>query len=215
MTTPRRALVVVDIQQEYFDGPLEVQYPRVEDSLERVIAAIDAATAAGVPIVVVQHSAGDQAPIFNPTTKGFSLHPAVEKRRTESWTSITKSFGSVFAGTGLADRLWAESIDTVTLVGYMTNNCILASAAEAETHGIAVEVLSDATGAISIANAAGQVDARTVHETLMAVLHSNFAAVARTDEWARALESGRALDKDDLPTSAQAGAARFGTEAEG
>ena len=209
MTTPHRALVIVDVQQEYFDGPLAVQYPPVRDSLARITAAIDAATAAGAPVVVVQHTSGDDAPVFNPTTPGFALHPDIEQRRTASWKAVTKQFGSVFAGTDLVDWLRENAIDTVTLVGYMTNNCIIASAAEAETHGIAVEVLSDATGAISIANAAGQVDARTVHETLMAVLHSNFAAVADTDAWAQALEAGAALPQDNLVASAQAGAARF------
>ncbi|MFG3423025.1 hypothetical protein [Micromonospora sp. NPDC047730] len=42
----------------------------------------------------------------------------------------------------------------------MTNNCVPASAAEAETHGPAAEVLSDATGAINSANEAGFAGAR-------------------------------------------------------
>ena len=46
-------------------------------------------------------------------------------------------------------------VDTVTLVGYMTNNCVLASAVEAEFLGFTTEVLSDATGAINLANDAG------------------------------------------------------------
>ncbi|WP_342772602.1 hypothetical protein [Arthrobacter crusticola] len=59
MSTPRRALVLVDVQQQYFSGLLEVQYPPHEQSLPQTTAAIDAATDAGVPIVVVQHSAGE------------------------------------------------------------------------------------------------------------------------------------------------------------
>ncbi|MDQ0674449.1 nicotinamidase-related amidase [Pseudarthrobacter siccitolerans] len=27
MSTPRRALILIDVQQQYFDGPLEIQYP--------------------------------------------------------------------------------------------------------------------------------------------------------------------------------------------
>lgn len=209
MTSPNRALVLIDVQQEYFDGPLKVQHPPVRTSLGQITAAVDAATSAGIPVIVVQHTAGDQAPIFNPTTRGFALHPDIESRRSSDWTSVTKRFGSVFADTGLAEHLHTRGVDTVTLVGYMTNNCVIASAAEAETHGIAVEVLSDATGAISISNDAGEVDARTVHETLMAVLHSNFAAVASTQTWMSALTDARSLAKGNLPASAQAGAARF------
>jgi hypothetical protein len=42
----------------------------------------------------------------------------------------------------------------------------------------------------------------------MTLLHSNFAAVATTDAWIEALGAGEALPKDDLGSSAVAGAAR-------
>lgn len=209
MTTPARALVLIDIQQEYFTGPLEIQYPAPTESLPRIIAAIDAAEANGIPVVVVQHTAGDDAPVFNPTLPGFALHPEIEQRRTPAWKAITKQYGSVFAGTDLVDWLQENSVDTVTLVGYMTNNCIIASAAQAETIGIAAEVLSDATGAISISNDAGHVDAETVHTTLMALMNSNFAAIESTDAWITALADGETLPKDNLPSSAMSGAKRF------
>lgn len=86
---------------------------------------------------------------------------------------------------------------------------IIATAAQAESHSIIAEVLSDATGAISISNAAGSVDAKTMHTTLMALLHSNFAAVSTTAAWTTALKTGEALPKENLPTSASAGAQHF------
>ena len=51
MTSPRRALVLVDVQRDYFDGPLEIQYPPHADSLARITQAIDTATQAGVPVI--------------------------------------------------------------------------------------------------------------------------------------------------------------------
>jgi nicotinamidase-related amidase len=208
MTSPRRALVLVDVQQEYFGGPLEIQHPPHTESLPRIVAALDAATAAGVPVVAVQHTAGQGAPVFDPTTPGFELHPDVESRRTDAWKSVVKTYGSVFAGTDLLEWLRDHEVDTITLVGYMTNNCVIASAAEAETHGLAAEVLSDATGAIHIANAAGFADARTVHSTLLALLHSNFATVADTATWSDAVTAGVSLPRSDLGTSAVTGAQR-------
>ncbi|WP_120337389.1 isochorismatase family protein [Cryobacterium soli] len=207
MNSPRRALILVDVQQDYFSGPLEIQYPPHTASLPRITAAIDTATSAGIPIAVIQHCSGDAAPVFNPTTDGFALHPDVENRRRPEWKSMTKQFGTVFAGTDLLDWLREREIDTITLVGYMTNNCILASAAESETHGLAAEVLADATGAINIANEAGFADAKTVHMTLMALLHSNFAAVATTEAWTEAVAATSALPKGDLGSSAVLGAA--------
>ncbi|MFP3693699.1 cysteine hydrolase family protein, partial [Burkholderia sp. SIMBA_048] len=81
-----------------------------------------------------------------PGTPEFELHPEIDRRRTGDWKSLVKSYGSVYAGTDLAAWLREREIDTVTLVGYMTNNCILASAVEAEFLGFNTEVLSDATG---------------------------------------------------------------------
>ncbi|MGS0688728.1 isochorismatase family protein [Nakamurella sp. GG22] len=210
MTAPRRALIVIDVQQEYFGGPLEIQYPPHADSLPQIGRAIDAATSAGLPVVAVQHTSGEDAPVFNPTQPGFQLHPDIAGRRTDEWKSIIKEYGTVFAGTDLLPWLQERGIDTITLVGYMTNNCVLASAAEAETHGLTAEVLADATGAIHIANEAGFADAKTVHTTLMALLNSNFAAVADTATWSDFAASGWSLPKSDLGTSAVTGAQHAG-----
>lgn len=206
MSTPRRALVLVDVQQDYFDGPLEIQYPSRSSSLSRITEAIETATAAGIPVAAVQHVIGEGAPAFDPTTRGYHLHPEVARRSTPSWKHLTKQFGTVFAGTDLLEWLHENEIDTVTLVGYMTNNCILASAAESETHGLTAEVLSDATGAIHISNAAGTVPAESVHTTLMTILHSNFAAVSSTQAWIDAVTAGEPLKKDNLVSSAVLGA---------
>ncbi|WP_102194753.1 isochorismatase family protein [Microbacterium aurantiacum] len=207
MSAPRRALIVIDPQQEYFTGLLPIQYPPRDESIRRIADAVDAAERAGIPVVMVQHDAGDAAPVFNPTKQEFRLHASLEERDASAWKKLVKEYSSIFPGTGLHEWLSGNDIDTITLAGYMTNNCVIASAADAETRGITVEVLSDATGAIDIANDAGSADARTVHTTLMALLHSNWAAVAPTAAWVAALESGTALSKGNLPESAAAGAA--------
>nr|WP_244631694.1 isochorismatase family protein [Plantibacter sp. CFBP 8804] len=195
-------MILIDVQQEYFAGPLAIQYPPREESILRIADAIDAATTAGVPVVVVQHSSGSGAPVFDPETSAFELHPEVVRRAQPSWKGVVKQYGSVFAGTDLEAWLREQGVNTVTLVGYMTNNCVIASAAGAEELGIEVEVLSDATGAINLENAAGSVDAKTVHTTLMALLDSNFGAVATTGAWMRALADRTPLPKDDLVSSA-------------
>jgi nicotinamidase-related amidase len=205
MSTPRRALILIDVQQQYFGGPLEIQYPPHQESLPAIARAVDAATAAGIPIAVIQHSAGEGAPVFAPGTPGFELHPEIERRKTDTWKPLVKQYGSVYAGTDLADWLRKNDVDTVTLAGYMTNNCVLASAVEAEFLGFTTEVLSDATGAINLANEAGFADAKTVHTTLLALLNSNWAAVADTDTWTGALNTGQILPRSDLGSSATAG----------
>ncbi|USI93082.1 isochorismatase family protein [Rhodococcus pyridinivorans] len=205
MTAPRRALIVVDVQQEYFDGPLQIQYPPRDESLVNIGAAIDAAAAEGIPVVVVQHRMPDGAPVFAEGSTGWALHPEIERRLDPGVKRVHKQYASVFAGTDVAEWLRARGVDTVTIVGYMTNNCDLGSVVEAEALGFAAEVLSDATGAIHLANEAGQVSARSVHTTLMVLLQSNFAAVTTTAQWVEALRSGASLPKSNLVESALAG----------
>ena len=210
MTTIRRALILVDVQNQYFDGPLAIQYPPRDMSVQNIVRLIDHAKEQGIPVVAVQHTYPADAPVFAEGSRSWELHPDVASRATPSWKRVRKIHGSVFAGTDLAEWLRAQDVNTVTFAGYMTNNCDLASAAGAEELGIAAEVVSDATGAIHIANAAGKASAEQVHNTLMAILHSNFAAVATTDQWIDASAGGAPLDKDDLASSAVEGQRAFG-----
>lgn len=210
MDAPRRALVIIDVQHDYAAGPLEIRFPPREESLPRIARAIDAATAARIPVIVVQHTGGVGSPIFDPETRGFALSAEVAERMRDDWKSVVKQHGSVYAQTDVAGWLRAQQVDTVTLIGFMTNNCVLATAVEGEGLGFTTEVLADATGAIDLANDAGFVDAETLHTTLLTLLASNFAAVASTDAWVAALEARAPLSRSDLGTSSVAGAERAG-----
>lgn len=132
-------------------------------------------------------------------------YPEIAQRVDQATQVFTKVYASVFAGTGLEAWLRESNIDTITLTGFMTNNCVIGSVAAAEPLGFNVEVLSDATGAINIANEAGSVSAQQIHETLMTLLQSNWAAVSTTDQWLSALNSGSALAGSNLIVSAAQG----------
>ena len=205
MSTPHRALVIIDAQQEYFEGLLPIQYPNRDESIARIAAAMDAASSADVPVVVVKHEMPEGAPIFVSGTATFPLHPELDKRSDKVSHELTKIYASIFADTDLEQWLRERNIDTITLVGYMTNNCVIGSAAAAEPLGFKVEVLSDATGAIDLVNAAGSAPAKQVHETIMALLNSNWAAVTTTEGWIEAVSSNTALEGDNLIESAARG----------
>ncbi|GAB2658326.1 cysteine hydrolase family protein [Gordonia jinhuaensis] len=209
MSTQHRALVVIDVQNEYFDGPLQIGYPPRETSLANVGRAFDAAVAAGIPVVVVAHVDDADSPVFAQGSVGAGLHPEIEGRLSDDVLVVQKGYSSIFPETGLAEWFTEQGIDTITLVGHMANNCDLATAVEAEALGFTTEILSDATGSINIANAAGKVSAEVLHNTLMALLHSNFAAVTDTDRWIEALAADEALERSNLVESAVEGAQAF------
>ncbi|MGA0612352.1 cysteine hydrolase family protein [Caldimonas sp. KR1-144] len=203
-TAPRRALVVIDVQNEYFaGGGLPIEHPPVELSLPNIARAMDAARAHGVPVVVVQHSAPAGAPVFDPGSPGWQLHPEVARRARD--LLVDKPMASVFSGAGFADWLARERIDTLTIAGYMTHNCDASTIYEAAHRGLKVEWLHDASGSLPYENAAGRASAEEIHRVFGVVFHSNFAAVASTQQWIDALKDRVALPLDNVLLSNRRG----------
>ena len=198
---PKRALIVIDVQNEYFSGNLRIEYPPVGDSLPNILRAMDAAHAAGIPVVVVRHLAPAGAPIFAPGSHGVELHPQVAERPRD--LLLDKSKASALSGTGLGDWLRERDVDTLTLVGYMTHNCDDSTARQAAHEGWQVEFLDDASGSLPYANSAGAATAEEIHRVFSVVLHSSFAAVASTADWLAAVASGKALERDNIYASNQ------------
>lgn len=196
-----RALIVIDVQNEYMSGKLPIEYPDVGTSLANIGAAIEAAHRHQVPVVLVQNTAPRGSPAFDKGSHGWQLHDMVACRKHDHY--VEKFLPSAFAGTDLMDWVRAHGIDTVTLVGYMTHNCIASTAIAALHAGLAVEVLEDATGSVPYANWAGSASARQIHETFMIVLQSRFAAVLPSAEWAGLLESGGSPERDSIVGSNQ------------
>ncbi|TKC89772.1 cysteine hydrolase [Trinickia terrae] len=197
--TPRRALIVIDVQNEYVTGGLPIEYPGVQVSLANIGRAMDAARASSVPVVVVQNFAPADAPIFARGTEGAELHPVVASRPHDHY--VEKSLPSAFAGTDLADWLAANQIDTLTVAGYMTHNCDASTIFHALHAGYAVEFLADATGSVPYENAAGCASAEEIHRVFSVVMQSRFAAVLTTGEWGAALGSGARPDKGSIYAS--------------
>jgi len=198
---PRRALLVIDVQNEYFTGNMRIAYPSVATSLPNIVLAMQAARAAGVPLIVAQHDAPADSPIFAVGSDAWQLHPQVEAFAPDH--KINKVMGSVFAGSDLRAWLAQREIDTLTIVGYMTHNCDAATIYHAAHDGLEVEFLSDATGTLPYENAAGKASAEEIHRVYSTVFHSNFAAVATTADWLAAIKEGKPLAKDNVYLSHQ------------
>jgi nicotinamidase-related amidase len=75
-----RALVVIDVQNEYISGELPIAYPELSVSLVNIGVAKDAAVALGMPVVVVQQVAPETSPIFAKGSHGYALHEEPQLR---------------------------------------------------------------------------------------------------------------------------------------
>ncbi|RWF47968.1 MAG: cysteine hydrolase [Mesorhizobium sp.] len=205
-TAPRRALVVIDVQNDYDGGNLAIQHPPFRDSVVNVTRAMDAAAAPGIKVVVVKQMAPETSPIFAKGSHGGELHPEIAKRRRDHY--VEKNLPSAFTGTDLEAWLRANAVDTIAVVGYMTHNCDLSTIIHAVHMGFAVEFLSDATGSVPYANSAGYASAEEIHRVVSIILQSRFAAVLKTAEWIDCLKAGTLPERDTIYASNQRALAR-------
>lgn len=209
--SPRRAVIVIDVQNEYFTGNLPIEYPPSSQSLPRIARIMDAATAAGVPVVVIQQDSPTDGPAFAVGSDGWQLHAEVARRHRDAL--FHKPLPSAFSDTGLGEWLERHAIDTVTVVGYMTHNCDDTTIKHAVDRGLDVEFVHDASGAVSYANRAGYASAEEIHRVFSVVQQSRFAAVLGTDEWLQALSSGERPVRDNILDSCRAARRRQSTAA--
>jgi len=181
---PKRALLVIDVQNEYFTGKLPITYPA--GSLVNLLSAMDAASAHGVPVVTIQHASPQpDAAVFRKGSKEWELHPEVAARPHD--VLIHKSLPGSFTGTELETWLHEHGIDTVVIAGYMTQMCCDTTARQAMHLGFGVEFLSDGTGTLAIKNDAGEISDEELHRAILVTQQMRFSRVIKTGDWIKQL----------------------------
>ena len=183
----KRALFVIDVQNEYFDGAMPVSYP--QGSFPNILRAMDAAASVNMPICVIQHSAPDGQRVFQKNTHSWELHPEVARRQRDKL--VEKRFPGSFTGTHLQQWLESQMIDRIVIAGYMTQMCCDTTARQAVHLGMSAEFLSDATGTLDIENYAGKISAADLHKAILITQAMRFSKVMSTDEWTVAIAAAR------------------------
>lgn len=173
-----RALLVIDVQNEYFTGALPITHPA--GSLDRILQVMDAARDKGVAVVVIQHSM-TEGPVFRKGTPAWELHPQVAARPRD--LLMEKSMPGSFTHTQLEDWLRKRGIDTVTIAGYMTHMCCDTTARQSAHLGFKTEFLSDATGTLNLSNAAGEATADEIQRSILCAQQQFLCDVMPASEW--------------------------------
>lgn len=176
----KRALLVIDVQNEYFSGLLPISHP--EGHLSNILKAMDAAKASGIPVVVVQHTFPQpDMPFFQRATPEWELHPEISNRPHD--LLVEKNLPGSFTGTDLESWLRQQGVDTVVIAGYMTHMCCDTTAREAVHRGFSVEFLSDATGTLPLQNEAGEVSAEELQRSFLCAQQMLLSEVVSTEAW--------------------------------
>jgi|WetSurMetagenome_2_1015567.scaffolds.fasta_scaffold746630_1 nicotinamidase-related amidase len=179
-----QALLVIDVQNEYFTGKLPVTWPA--GSLNNILKAMERARESRVSVAVIQHTnLAPDAATFHKGTQEWELHNDIKSRHYDAL--IEKNLPGSFTGTGLQKWLGERDITTVTIAGYMTQMCCDTTARQAFHRGYDINFLSDATGTLSVTNSAGSVSGADLHRAILVTQQMRFSRVMTTEEWTRSL----------------------------
>lgn len=177
-----RALVLVDIQRDYFPGgarPL-VGADAAADAAARVLESF---RNQGLPVFHVQHvwDAPD-AVFFRPGTPGIEHDPRVAAGAGEA--VIVKAHPNAFLDTDLEQRLREVEAERLVIVGMMTSMCVDATVRAASDLGFTPTVAGDACAAPDLAWGGVDVPGALVHTAFLAALADGYAEVVSAGELA-------------------------------
>jgi maleamate amidohydrolase len=154
----RPALILIDFARAYFDRAASL-YAAVEAERDVAAKLRDAARDAGIPVIFtrVEYDPADPALETNQfyrkvkALRNFDLGNPMgdftdELRPLVGDRIVTKQYPSAFFGTGLAEQLHADGIDTCIITGLSTSGCVRATALDALCHRFVPIVVSDACG---------------------------------------------------------------------
>ncbi len=152
----RPAVVVVDVCRAYVE-PTSPLYAGVEEQAASAARLVDAARAAGRPVVFtrVEYEPGGadgglffrKVPALASFVRGNPLADFLDAPRpVDGDVVVTKQYASAFFGTSLASTLTAMAVDTAVICGFSTSGCVRATALDALQHGFVPVVVADACG---------------------------------------------------------------------
>ena len=181
----KTALIIVDIQNDYFPGG-KFEQEGANDAADKVEKVIAEFRALEMPIIHIRHeNLSDSGGFFLPGSEGAAIHDSVEPIAGEK--VIVKNYPNSFRETNLEQELQSLGIQRVVITGMMTLMCIDATSRAASDLGFEVIVLSDACAARALEFDGVKVSATQVHAAFLAALQMFYADVKSTDAFIETL----------------------------
>ena len=188
MTTPKRALLVVDVQNDFCPGgTLAVSHG--DEVLEPLNEVIDDFLERGEPVYksrdwhppTTKHFAdyGGVWPVHCvQNTKGAEFHPAL--RDDPRITVISKGLGdtdcySAFDETDLLDQLRRQNVKEVVVGGLATDYCVKSTVLDALKNGFKAKALKNAMRAVDVQPGDGERAIEEMREAGAEIVSTDYA----------------------------------------
>lgn len=187
MTDRREALVLIDLQEDYF---ADDELKRCRDDLVATCnQLVRAACEAGVPVFEVRTVHEPDGSTWTMSMRedgqGMALRGSpgaspLDGLDTSGATVVEKTRDNAFFGTELPHLLTELSVGRVVLCGVSTESCVAATATEAFARDLGVTMVSDATASLD----------RDLHDDTLRQLSDRYRQEVRTGAEVRARWEG-------------------------
>ena len=177
---PETALVVIDIQQFYFEGGL-VPLTGSLEAAAKAKTVLEAFRARTLPVIHVRHvPASVSMADGEPADPQYRIRPEVMPASGEP--VISKRFANSFRETNLLDTLRQKHITRVVIVGMQTHMCVEAASRAATDLGFDVVVVHDACATRPLEFDGRKVPADMVHAAALAAIKGTYGRVMSVAE---------------------------------
>jgi nicotinamidase-related amidase len=177
----KQALLLIDIQNDYFEGGT-MTLVNADQASENARLLLETFRNKDLPIIHIQHIATKPgATFFLPGTPGAGIHKNVQPTATEK--IVIKHFPNSFRETELLSHLKENEITDLVICGMMTHMCIDATTRAAKDFGYNCTLVGDACATRNLEINGEKIKAADVHNAFLAALNATYATVTNTRDY--------------------------------
>jgi nicotinamidase-related amidase len=183
--TQKTALLLVDIQNDYFEGG-KMPLVGMAEAAEKASRLLSLFRKKELPVYFVRHVSPDDASFLIRGSRGAKLHTAIDPG--ESVQAVEKRFPNSFRQTLLLEHLHQAQVGRLVICGAMSHMCIDATVRAAADFGFGCVVVQDACATRDLSYKDRKVSAEDVHAVFMAALAAAYAEVVDFEEFEKRQE---------------------------
>jgi len=177
----RCALLVIDMQNDYFEGGTNPLIESLEASINAKTLLKDFREKSLIVVHIQHFSTRPGSTFFIPSTKGVEIHENVRPIGGEK--VVVKNYPNSFRETDLFDYLKLNNITDLVICGMMTHMCVDATTRAAKDFGYTCVVIGDACATRDLEIQGEKVAASEVQKSFLAALNYFYSTVKNTQEY--------------------------------
>lgn len=179
----KEALIIVDVQNDYFPGGKLPTWRPVETANE-IKKIMEKFRQDGKEVIhVAHHMSPEHEKVMDfliKGTRGAEIHEIVKPLDTEK--IIYKNYADSFVATDLKEYLLSKGIETVIVVGMMIHNCVNATAYSGTDEGFKTIVVAEAVNTFDQEIFGEVIPAETIWKSFLAGIKFAYAQVNKVDD---------------------------------